>query len=264
VHVTQENHNIWEVMGFALVDRSCPVSSPKSVEDLVPDNHFAKFIVAIVALFDLTSITYQYTGRGKEAYPPDMLLSLLMYSYATGVTSCREMYKSTFEIPAYMFICGMNNPHYNSFSYFRARFSDEIEELLTQLVVIAASFGLLDESDSGYFDGTKIKANASKHHAMSYGHAFGKQKVLEEEIAKLEQMSIDGYDDSLDIDITEEIKLRKKKLAIVNKVIEELKQRADERYEREMEDYQQKMADRKKRELKSGKKVEGRNQQNLQ
>jgi hypothetical protein len=65
-------------MGFALVDRSCPVSSPKSVEDLVPDNHFAKFNVAIVALFDLTKITSQYTGRGKEAYPPDMLLSLLM------------------------------------------------------------------------------------------------------------------------------------------------------------------------------------------
>jgi transposase len=245
-------------MGFALVDRSCPVSSPKSVNDLVPDNHFAKFIVAIVALFDLTKITSQYTGRGKEAYPPDMLLSLLMYSYATGVTSCREMYQKTFDIPAYMFICNMTHPHYNTISYFRARFSDEIEELFTQLVVIAASFGLLEESDSGYIDGTKMKANASKHHAMSYGHAIGKKAVLEEEIAQLEQMSLDGYDDSLDIDIPEEIKLRKKKLAIVNKVIEEIKQRADERYEMEMKDYQQKMADRKERELKSGKKSRGK------
>jgi hypothetical protein len=69
-------------------------------------------------------------------------------------------------------------------------------------------------------------------------------------------MSIDGYDDSLDIDIPEEIKLRKKKLAIVTKVIEELKQR-------ERKDYHQKMAERKECELKSGKKVEGRNQ-NLQ
>jgi transposase len=94
-------------MGFAQVDRSCPVSSPKSVEDLVPDNHLAKFIVAIVDLFDLKNITSQYTGRGKEAYPQDMSLSLLMYSYATGETSCRAMYRNTFKILAYMYICNL-------------------------------------------------------------------------------------------------------------------------------------------------------------
>jgi transposase len=83
-------------MWFAQVDRSRPVSCPELVEDLVPDNHLAKFIVAIVALCDLTKITSQYTGRGKEAYPPDMSLSLLMYSFATGETSCRAMYRNTF------------------------------------------------------------------------------------------------------------------------------------------------------------------------
>jgi hypothetical protein len=68
--------------------------------------------------------------------------------------------------------------------------------------VIAASFGLLDESDSSYIDGTKFKVNASKQHAMSYGHAIGK-KVLEEEITKLEQISIDVYNEPIDIDIPE-------------------------------------------------------------
>jgi transposase len=105
-------------MGFAQVDRSRPVSCPESVEDLVPDNHLAKFIVAIVALFDLTKITSQYTGRGKEAYPPDMLLALLMYSYATGETSFRAMERNTYDHHAYMYIYGMKHRHYNTISEF--------------------------------------------------------------------------------------------------------------------------------------------------
>jgi transposase len=78
------------VMGFIDVDRSSPVSSPGSVEDLVPDNHLAKFVSFIVSLLDLSKFTSQYSGRGKDAYPPSMMLTLLLYSYMTGVTSCQK------------------------------------------------------------------------------------------------------------------------------------------------------------------------------
>jgi transposase len=81
-----------------------------------------------------------------------MLLALLMFSYATGETSCRAMERNTYEHTAYMYICCMMHPHHSTISEFRARFSEEIEELFTQLVMIIASFGLLEESDSGYID----------------------------------------------------------------------------------------------------------------
>jgi transposase len=153
-------------MEFDHVDPSCTISSPERVEHLISDNHFAKFIVDIVSLFDLSMITSQYLGRGKEPYPPAMLLSLLIFSYAAGETLCRAMYRNTYNFPAYMFICSNKHPHHTTISVFLARFCDEIEELFSQVVVIAASFGLLIESDFCYIEGIKfkanVKANASK------------------------------------------------------------------------------------------------------
>jgi transposase len=158
-------------MGFIAIDRSSEnCSLPNTVDDFVPNNHLAKFIVLIVKLFDLTPFTSKYKGRGKPAYLPSVLLPLLLYSYATGVTSTRVMERYTYEHMPCVYICGFQHPDHNTIARFRKRFRAKIEDLFPEFLEILADLELLT-SDTCYLDGTKINANASKHHAYSFGFA---------------------------------------------------------------------------------------------
>ena len=244
---------------FIPTDRDTIYLLPPSVQDWLPEDHLARFVVDIISQLNLRSITDQYGGRGSKAYHPRMLLSLLFYGYATGVFSSRKIEKATYDSIAFRFIAANNHPDHDTIATFRKRFLDELEPLFVQILIIAKEMGLLKVGKVS-LDGTKIKANASKHRALSWGHACKIEKQLQAEVAELMRLAREA--DSSDIpekmDIPEELLRRQDRLEAIAEAKKKIEQRATERYSREVEEYEQKVAARKAKAEKSGKKPRGR------
>jgi transposase len=109
-------------------------------------------------------------AKASAPYHPAMLLALLFYGYATGVFSSRKLEKATYDSMAFKYICANQNPDHDTINSFRKRFRKEIESLFVEILVLAEALGLL-KLGTVSLDGTKIKANASKHKALSWDYA---------------------------------------------------------------------------------------------
>ena len=244
---------------FISADRNTIYLLPPSVQDWLPEGHLARFVVDIVSQLNLRSITDQYGGRGSKAYHPRMLLSLLFYGYATGVFSSRKIELATYDSVAFRFIAANKHPDHDTIAAFRKRFLDELKPLFVQILIIAKEMGLLKLGKVS-LDGTKVKANASKHRALSWGHACKIEKQLQAEVAELMQLAqeADSSDIPDEMNIPEELLRRQDRLDAIDEAKEKIEQRANERYSREVEEYEQKVADRKAKAEKSGKKPRGR------
>ena len=133
---------------------------------------------------DISGIESQYTGGGSEGYPPKMLVALIFYCYASGIFSSRKIEKATYELIPVIFIVQGLHPDHSVISKFRKRFLKDLEVLFTQILLIASEMGILKLGDIS-LDGTKIKANASKHRALSYEYACKLEDKLKQEIATL-------------------------------------------------------------------------------
>src|SRR5208337_315218 len=155
---------------FRSIDRATPYLLPPSVEDWLPKDHLARFVVDIVDQLDLSGLSRQYRGTGSAAYHPAVMLGLLIYGYATGVYASRRIEAATHESMAFHYIAGNEQPDHDSLCTFRKRFIKEIEALFVQVLVIARQMKLLKLGTIA-LDGTKVHANASRHSALSYGHA---------------------------------------------------------------------------------------------
>lgn len=243
---------------FLLPDRDTPFLFPPSVQDWLPQDHLARFIVDIVAQFDLSSLRSSYAGRGSTPYDPSMLLALIVYGYATGVSSSRKLEQATYDSVAFRYITGNQHPDHDTISSFRQRFSTEVKEHFTRVLVIAAEMGLM-RLGSVSLDGTKIKANASKHQAMSWQHACTLEKKLRAEVEQLWLLAdqADASSQSDGMSIPEELALRQKRLETIAEVKKKIEQRARERYEQEQQAYEEKIAKREQQ-RKNGKKGGGK------
>lgn len=244
---------------FIPTDRHTLYLLPPSVQDWLPEDHLARFVVDIVSQLDLRSITDQYGGRGSKAYHPRMLLALLFYGYATGVFSSRKIERATYDSIAFRFIAGNNHPDHDTIATFRKRFLGELNSLFVQVLVIAKEMGLIKLGKVS-LDGTKVKANASKHRALSWGHACKIEKQLQAEVAELMRLAqeADAADIPAEMDIPEELTRRQDRLTAIADAKEKIKQRAEERYSREKQEYDEKVAARKAKAEKTGKKPRGR------
>ena len=114
---------------FILIDRDTPYILPPCVQDYLPEDHLARFVVDIVDQLDLRSLSAVYAGKGKSPYHPAMLLAILFYGYATGVFSSRKLEKATYDSMAFKYICANENPDHDTINSFRKRFRQEIEGL---------------------------------------------------------------------------------------------------------------------------------------
>jgi transposase len=155
---------------FKPLDRDTMFLLPPSIQDWLPETHLARYIVDLVGKLDMEPIRARYGGRGSAAYQPEMMVALLFYGYATGTYSSRKLERATYESVAFRYITANQNPEHDTISDFRRRFLVELQAFFQQILLIAAESGLLKVGRVS-LDGTKIKANASKHHALSYGHA---------------------------------------------------------------------------------------------
>ena len=140
---------------FKQFDRNTLFLMPPSVQDWLPENHLARFIVEIVSQLDLHAFKSAYTGRGSKAYHPEMLLALLFYGYATGVHSSRKIEEATYDSVAFRYIAANTHPDHDTIASFRKRFLEELKYLFVQILKIAHEMGILEIGKIS-LDGTKI------------------------------------------------------------------------------------------------------------
>jgi transposase len=156
---------------------------PPSVQELVPEGHLAHFVRDTVREhLDLEAIlaTYQ-EERGYPPYHPTMMTALLLYAYAQGVYSSRKIARSCEERIDFMAVTGMQKPDFRTISDFRKRHLTALAGLFGQVLKLCQKAGLVKLGHVA-LDGTKIKANASRHKAMSYGRMAAAEESLQQEV----------------------------------------------------------------------------------
>lgn len=239
---------------FKQFDRCTTFLLPPSLEDWLPENHLARFVVEIVSQLDLRAIKDAYDGRGSAAHNPEMLLGLLFYGYATGVFASRKIERATYDSVAFRYIAGNTHPDHDTICNFRKRFLAQLKPLFVQILIIAHAMGV-PKIGKISLDGTKVKANASKHSALSWGHASKLEEQLAREINELLHMA--EQEDAADVpdgmDVPEEIARRQDRLVAIAQAKEEIKRRADERFIKEKQEYDDKMHNRQAQGKKRGK-----------
>lgn len=244
---------------FVQCDRDTLYLMPPSVQDWLPENHLARFVVDIVSQLDLWPLVSAYAGRGSDAYPPGTLLALLFYGYATGVFSSRKLETATYDSVAFRFITANTHPDHDTIATFRKRFLEELKPLFAQILTIAHTMGVCKLGKIS-LDGTKVKANASKHKALSWDHACKLEKQIHAEVDALLRQAeeADRGDPPDGMSIPDELARREKRLDTIARAKTEIQRRASERYTEEKEAYDQKMAERTVKEQGNGKKSRGR------
>jgi len=243
---------------FQTIDRDTAYLLPPSLQDWLPEKHLARFVVDIVDRLDLGELEVCYGGGGKQPYHPALLLALLFYGYATGVFSSRKLEQATYDSVAFRFITGDTHPDHDTIATFRKRFLKELEGLFVQMLVLAKVMGLFKLGNVS-LDGTKIKANASKHKAMSWGYANKLEEQLHREVRELLRRAEQAdADDEPELDIPDELARREDRLVAIEKAKAEIERRAQERFEAEQAEYEENLKRRKEKEEQTGKKAGGR------
>lgn len=210
---------------------------PSSPRDWLPEGHLAFFISDTVDNLDLSAFYEPYAGDGRRNSPfePLMMVKILLYGYATGTFSSRKLAKKLYEDVAFRFLAGENFPAHRTIAEFRQRHLAAFRELFVQVVRLAKEVGLV-KLGTVAIDGTKVKASASKHKAMSYGRMQKEEERLRAEIEELTSRAsqVDVEEDALygaensEEDIPEELKRRDQRLKKINEAQERLKIRQAE------------------------------------
>jgi len=245
---------------FVNIDRESPLLLPYDLKDWIPNNHIVHFILDAVEMVNLRSFRINHNGSGSAQYPPHMMLALLIYSYATGRFSSREIESASYSDIAVRYICGGNeHPDHDTICTFRRNNLEAFKESFLKVLMLAQELGHFKKVGGISVDGTKIKASASKHSAVSYKRAGEMIKQLEFEIKTLVQKAEDADSRSSDngLSIPEEIKRRKDR----KDALEKARNIIEERYEKvkaeKQCEYEDKTAKREKL-RKEGRKPRGK------
>ncbi|NMC74498.1 MAG: transposase, partial [Geobacteraceae bacterium] len=244
---------------FVECDRETQYLFPPSLQDWLPEGHLARFVVEVVERLDLRTLKESYAGRGSQPYNPEMLVALLFYGYATGVFSSRKLERSTYDSVAFRYVAANTHPDHDTIATFRRRFSHQLKDIFIQILLIAQQMKLL-KLGSVSLDGSKIKANASKHKALSYEHAGKLEAQLKAEVAELlkKAEAADRSDVPDGMSIPEELEHREKRLSAIAAAKAEIERRAAERHAREQKEHEEKLARRAEKERQTGKKPRGK------
>jgi transposase len=156
---------------------------PASVHDFVPAGHLAHFVRDTVReALDLSAILGVYTGeQGQPPYHPGMLVALLLYGYSRGIYSSRQLARACDERVDVMAVTGLNRPDFRTISDFRKRHLVALSGLFMQVLRLCQAAGLVKLGHVAV-DGTKLRANASRHKAMSYQHMVQREPKLAAEV----------------------------------------------------------------------------------
>ena len=227
---------------FIPVDRQTSYPFPPSVEDWLPENHLARFIVEVIERLDLRELTRQYAGRGSAAHHPAILLGLLICDYATGLPSTRKIERSTYDSVAFRYIAANTHPDHDTLAGFQRRCGAQFEQLFVQVLMLAREMGMLKLGKIAV-DGSKVKVNASRHSTLSWGHI---EAQLQQEVKQL--MALAASEDRKQVpdgmDVPQEIARRQERLAALDEAKRKLDERAQERDAQAQKEYESKVAKR--------------------
>lgn len=229
---------------FIAYDPGQALLLPPSLQDWLPDGHLAHFVSETVESFDLSDWEADYdtkTGSGAPPFAPRMMLKVLIYGYATGVFSSRKVAARCVEDVAFRYLCAQLTPDFRSFQKFRKRHLARFADLFVQVVQLAQEAGLVKLGRIA-IDGSKMKANASKHKAMSYQRMCAEIEKLEGEISEIigrAQATDDAEDEELgDYDgysLPDALSHREQRLKTIQAAKARLEERARKRAEAEEE-----------------------------
>lgn len=215
---------------------------PPSLLEWLPKGHLAHFISDAVDSFDLSGWEQSYAsdnGSGAPPFPPRMMLKVLVYGYSSGVFSSRKLAAKCAEDIGFVYLAGMLRPDFRSIIKFRKRHLARFNELFVQIVLLAQEAGLVSLGRVA-IDGSKFKANASKHKAMSYQHMCEQEKKLAGEIAEILQRveETDATEDKEHGDyngysLPEALSFREQRLATIQAAKARIEERARERAQEE-------------------------------
>ncbi len=208
---------------------------PPSPRDWLPDGDLVYFMLDVVQSLDLLAITHKYEqeDRGAPPYHPRMMVTLLLYSYCVGVYSSRRIQKRCERDAAYRVIVGDDIPDFRTISDFRKLHLAELEGLFVEVLKLCARAGLVKVGLVS-LDGSKVKANASRHKAMSYEYMQKEEERLHKEIAELlaKAKSADEAEDALHgcdkrgDELPEELSRRESRLARIQEAKKALETQA--------------------------------------
>jgi transposase len=210
---------------------------PPSLRDWLPENHLVYFVSDVVDQLDLSKIesVYEKDDRGQPPYHPRMMTKVLVYAYCVGVFSSRKIQKRLVEDVAFRVLAAGNQPDYRTISDFRKLHLDALQDLFEQVLKLALTAGAIKLGRVA-LDGSKIKANASKHKAMSYKRMKEEEQNLRAEVRQLlkqakaaddEEDARYGKDKSGD-ELPEELSRRETRLQKIREAKRALEQRARE------------------------------------
>lgn len=208
---------------------------PPSLRDWLPDGHLAHFICDTVDQLDLRAFYARYEqredGRGQLAYEPRLMLKVLIYAYVVGLFSSRKIARAVAELVPLRYLAAGNAPSHRTLARFRQEHIEEFQALFVQVVRIARGAGLV-EMGTLAIDGSKLKANASKHKAMSYGRMEEEEARLRREIEQIMRraQAIDAAEDAQfgpdfrGDEVPEELRRRESRLAKIREAMVRLEQ----------------------------------------
>jgi transposase len=246
-------------MAFHPINRDTDYLLPPSVQEWLPEAHLARYVVDVVEGLDLSALVRAYAGCGSEAFHPATLLSLLIYGYATGTFSSRKIERATYDSLAFRYIACNLHPDHDTLATFRKRFGQEFQSGFVQVLQVARE-NQLSRFGTVSLDGTKIHANASRHSALSYGHAEKIEAHLKAEVQELLALAEAADQSSVPdgVSLPDEIKRREDRLAAIATAKAKIEERAKARDEQAQAEYEAKIAARAKKAAATGKKPGGK------
>lgn len=244
---------------FKTVDYDEALEMEVKIGEVLPSDHLARFVVFVIAHLDLSRIYEQYGLTGGPPYAPEILLGLLFYGYATGVFSSRKIEKGTYETIPFRYIAGGLHPDHDTIAAFRKDNLPEVQDLFVQILVVAQLIGVLKVGNIS-LDGTKIRADASKHNAVSYKRLLELEEKLGAEVKELLALAETADREAVaeGMVIEEEIDRRQNRMVQLAQAKAVLEGRAQVRYEAEQAEYEAKQRERVAKEADRGRKLGGR------
>lgn len=242
------------------IDRETSMLLPPDLRDWIPEDSMVHLIIETVETLDIQKFWVNEGGSGCAQYPPSMMLSLLIYCYATGRFSSRMIEEASWYDVAVRYICGGDkHPDHDTICAFRTRNRDAFKEAFVKVLLIAQELGYLKKVGSVAVDGTKIIANASKHAAVSYKRAEEMIRQLELEIEQLTRKAEEADSTPLDtgLSLPEEIKRREDRKTALTEARKVIEERYEDVRKQKQQEYEEKMEAREE-ERKNGKGPRGR------
>ena len=202
---------------------------PSSLQDWLPEGHLAYYISDTIDSLDLSAFHARYVKGGPRNQPfhPAMMVKVLVYGYATGVFSSRKLARKLYEDVAFRVLAAQNYPAHRTICDFRALHLQEFSALFAQVVKLARECGLVKLGTIAV-DGTKVKANASRHKAMSYERMQKSEAELKSEIEALlakAKATDEAEENEPELDIPAEIARRETRLEVIRAARERLEER---------------------------------------